>query len=116
MQATANGPTGPTDWQRIDWRGTNGQVRNLRQRIFPAAKHEARYLPEDERKHSSSVDIALPAPDEAATCALCNLAIYPSTEYVLTWDDDGRELWWHMDCRDRVIPLLLVELDSDEQQ
>lgn len=38
MPATANGPKGPTDWQRVDWRATNRQVRNLRQRIFRASQ------------------------------------------------------------------------------
>ncbi len=32
----SNGPTGPTDWNAIDWRKANQLVRNLRQRIFRA--------------------------------------------------------------------------------
>ncbi len=40
MQAPslANGTKSPTDWQVIDWRSANRQVRNLRQRIFRASK------------------------------------------------------------------------------
>ncbi|QDU19751.1 reverse transcriptase N-terminal domain-containing protein [Urbifossiella limnaea] len=34
----SNGPTGPTDWNAIDWRRANRVVRNLRQRIFRAAR------------------------------------------------------------------------------
>jgi len=34
----SNGPTGPTDWNAIDWRKANRVVRNLRQRIFRAAR------------------------------------------------------------------------------
>ncbi len=38
MQTTANGPKGPTDWQSINWRKANRQVRNLRYRIFRASQ------------------------------------------------------------------------------
>jgi RNA-directed DNA polymerase len=40
MQATglANGATRPTEWQGVDWRAANRQVRNLRRRIFRAAQ------------------------------------------------------------------------------
>jgi RNA-directed DNA polymerase len=38
VPATANGPKGPTDWQGVDWRAANRQVRNLRQRIFRASQ------------------------------------------------------------------------------
>lgn len=34
----ANGTTRPTDWTTINWRKTNRQVRNLRQRIYRAAQ------------------------------------------------------------------------------
>lgn len=34
----SNGPTGPTDWNAVDWRRANRVVRNLRQRIFRAAR------------------------------------------------------------------------------
>jgi RNA-directed DNA polymerase len=36
----ANGPTRPTDWQAIDWKAANRQVRNLRQRLFRASREE----------------------------------------------------------------------------
>jgi RNA-directed DNA polymerase len=36
MQLPANGPKGPTDWQTVNWRKANRQVRNLRRRIFRA--------------------------------------------------------------------------------
>ena len=32
----SNGPTGPTDWNAIDWRKANRMVRNLRRRIYRA--------------------------------------------------------------------------------
>jgi len=38
MQATANGPMGPTDWNSVNWRDVNRQVRNLRRRIFRASQ------------------------------------------------------------------------------
>jgi hypothetical protein len=40
MQATglANGATRPTDWQGVDWRAANREVRNLRRRIFRASQ------------------------------------------------------------------------------
>jgi RNA-directed DNA polymerase len=40
MHATsvANGPVRPTDWQNVNWRKANRQVRNLRQRIFRASQ------------------------------------------------------------------------------
>jgi len=38
VQQAANGPKGPTDWQRVDWRQATRQVRNLRQRIFRASQ------------------------------------------------------------------------------
>jgi RNA-directed DNA polymerase len=40
MQATglANGATRPTEWQGVDWRAANRQVRNLRRRIFRASQ------------------------------------------------------------------------------
>ena len=34
----ANGPTRATDWQAINWRQANRQIRNLRQRIFRASQ------------------------------------------------------------------------------
>lgn len=34
----ANRPERPTDWQRVNWRKANRQVRNLRQRIFRASQ------------------------------------------------------------------------------
>src|SRR5436309_15510728 len=34
----SDGPTGPADWNAIDWRKANRLVRNLRQRIFRAAR------------------------------------------------------------------------------
>src|SRR5215471_12936811 len=34
----SNGPTGPADWNAIDWRKANRLVRNLRQRIFRATR------------------------------------------------------------------------------
>ena len=34
----STGPTGPTGWNAIDWRKANRMVRNLRQRIFRAAR------------------------------------------------------------------------------
>src|SRR5437764_13296964 len=34
----AIGPVRPTDWQRVNWRKANRQVRNLRQRIFRATQ------------------------------------------------------------------------------
>jgi len=34
----AIGPARPTDWQRVNWRKANRQVRNLRQRIFRATQ------------------------------------------------------------------------------
>jgi RNA-directed DNA polymerase len=41
MQASlVNGPDRPTDWQSVNWRKANRQVRNLRQRIFKAAQAE----------------------------------------------------------------------------
>lgn len=36
----ANGPTGQTDWNTIDWKEQNRLVRNLRQRIFRATQEE----------------------------------------------------------------------------
>src|SRR5215471_8216360 len=43
----ANGPEGqprkqdaPAQWDKIDWRGHEGQVRRLRQRIFKAAQEQ----------------------------------------------------------------------------
>src|SRR6266849_10432841 len=38
MQGTANGPTGRTVWQDVNWRAANRQVRNLRRRIFRATQ------------------------------------------------------------------------------
>jgi RNA-directed DNA polymerase len=39
MQASlVNGPDRSTDWQSVNWRKANRQVRNLRQRIFKAAQ------------------------------------------------------------------------------
>ena len=38
MQTTANGPKGSTDWNSVNWRNTNRQVRNLRCRIFRATQ------------------------------------------------------------------------------
>src|ERR671936_1725940 len=39
MQAElANGTDRSTDWQSVNWRKANRQVRNLRQRIFKAAQ------------------------------------------------------------------------------
>src|SRR5919202_4926940 len=40
MQATslANGTDRPTDWNSVNWRKANRQVRNLRQRIFRASQ------------------------------------------------------------------------------
>jgi RNA-directed DNA polymerase len=38
MRVTANGPKDQTDWQCVDWRTANRQVRNLRQRIFRASR------------------------------------------------------------------------------
>src|SRR5919204_3641898 len=40
MQAVrlANGPDRPTDWNNVNWRKANRQVRNLRQRIFKATQ------------------------------------------------------------------------------
>ena len=35
---TANGPDRPTDWNSVNWRKANRQVRNLRQRIFGASQ------------------------------------------------------------------------------
>lgn len=37
-QSTANGATGPTDWNATNWRSQNRVVRNLRQRIFRASR------------------------------------------------------------------------------
>jgi len=34
----ATGPNGPTDWNSVNWRQTNRQVRTLRQRIFRASQ------------------------------------------------------------------------------
>lgn len=42
MQTTANGPAGPTDWNSVNWRVVNRQVRNLRRRIFRAT-HQGDY-------------------------------------------------------------------------
>jgi RNA-directed DNA polymerase len=36
--SSANGTKRPTDWQRVNWRSANRQVRNLRQRIFRATQ------------------------------------------------------------------------------
>ena len=47
MQPPANGPEGHTDWQRVNWRKANRQVRNLRRRIFRATQQG------DERKVAS---------------------------------------------------------------
>src|SRR5436305_12008610 len=38
MQPTANGPEDHTDWNSVNWRKTNRQVRNLRRRIFRATQ------------------------------------------------------------------------------
>lgn len=38
MQEAANGPMGPTDWNSVNWRKANRQVRNLRRRIFRASQ------------------------------------------------------------------------------
>src|SRR5438067_7013535 len=40
MQATSlvNGTVRPTDWNSVNWRKANRQVRNLRQRIFRASQ------------------------------------------------------------------------------
>ena len=35
---TANGTEKPTDWNSVNWRKADRQVRNLRQRIFRAAQ------------------------------------------------------------------------------
>jgi RNA-directed DNA polymerase len=37
-QGLANGPARPTDWDSIDWRRTDRNVRNLRHRIFRATQ------------------------------------------------------------------------------
>jgi RNA-directed DNA polymerase len=36
----ANGPFEPTDWNTVNWRAVNRQVRNLRQRIFRATQEK----------------------------------------------------------------------------
>jgi RNA-directed DNA polymerase len=36
----ANGPLEPTDWQSVNWRKANRQVRNLRRRIFRASRNQ----------------------------------------------------------------------------
>ena len=61
---------------------------------------------------SCSMEIFWPTPGDNDTCALCNLVIDPSTDSVLTWDDGGNPLWWHMTCRDRMIPFLLPQRDE----
>ena len=38
MQTTANGPKGLTEWDAVNWRGVNRNVRNLRRRIFRATQ------------------------------------------------------------------------------
>lgn len=37
-ESRTTGPNGPTDWNSVNWRKTNRQVRALRQRIFRAAQ------------------------------------------------------------------------------
>jgi RNA-directed DNA polymerase len=37
-QEFANGPARPTDWDSVDWRRTDRNVRNLRHRIFRATQ------------------------------------------------------------------------------
>lgn len=54
----------------------------------------------------------LPTPTSSDRCALCELSILPTTHYVHTYDELGRAQWWHMTCRDRMIPFLLVERDG----
>jgi hypothetical protein len=58
------------------------------------------------------MEIFWPAPQDHDTCALCNRVVDQSTDYVLTWDEAGNTLWWHMTCRDRMIPVLLAERDE----
>jgi hypothetical protein len=46
----------------------------------------------------------VPEPDDR--CALCGGPILPNPQYVLTFDAEGERLWWHMACRDVMIPVL----------
>jgi RNA-directed DNA polymerase len=38
LPESANGPKRPTDWNAVNWRQANRNVRNLRQRIFRATQ------------------------------------------------------------------------------
>jgi hypothetical protein len=38
VQTTANGPKGQTEWDTVNWRCANRNVRNLRRRIFRATQ------------------------------------------------------------------------------
>jgi hypothetical protein len=40
-------------------------------------------------------------------CSFCGHAILAVADAVLVPDDLGAAAWWHMQCRDIVIPLLL---------
>ena len=62
------------------------------------------------------MDTLLPRPTTDDRCALCNLPVLPGAQYVLTYDDAGDMLWWHMACRDVMIPLLLGDLDYKVRQ
>jgi hypothetical protein len=54
----------------------------------------------------------LPYPNSTDRCAISDLPILPSADYVQTYDELGRTPWWHMTCRDRMIPYLLAEHDG----
>ena len=55
------------------------------------------------------MDYFLPSPSSTDRCVVCDLPILPNREYVHTYDGLGRACWWHMACRDRMIPFLLPE-------
>jgi hypothetical protein len=58
------------------------------------------------------MDYFLPSPSSTDRCALCDLLILPGSYYVHTYDELGRAQWWHMTCRDRMLPFLLPEREE----
>jgi hypothetical protein len=45
-------------------------------------------------------------------CAFCGQLIVPDAEAVLVHDCEETAQWWHMRCRDMLIPTLIGESDS----
>jgi hypothetical protein len=49
-------------------------------------------------------------PEDTARCLFCGRVILRAREAVLVPDGRGRAQWWHMPCRDIVMPLILREM------